>query len=107
MSATGPEPLYTKALIIFCEGSHDVAFCKLVFRKLLKSEHFEHKFSSFPAPLNDLFKASLEKHLLQDMSLDMAHKFFLPDAVLKLKKESVEWLVLLFNCGGKDRTKKP
>ncbi|KEQ15104.1 hypothetical protein [Endozoicomonas numazuensis] len=101
------EKLSTKVLMVFCEGPHDVAFCRLVFGKLLKTEKFEHRFAEFPAPLNDLFKTSLENHLLQDMSLDMAHKFFLPDSVLRLEQDNIEWLVLLFNCGGKDRIDNP
>lgn len=101
------EKLSTKALMVFCEGPHDVAFCRLVFGKLLKTEKFEHRFADFPAPLNDLLKTNLENHLLQDMSLDMAHKFFLPDSVLRLEQDNVEWLVLLFNCGGKDRIDNP
>lgn len=99
--------LNTKALMVFCEGPHDVAFCRLVFRKLFRAEKFEHIFAEFPAPLNNLFRASLERHLLQDMSVDMAHKFFLPDSVLKLVADNCEWLILLFNCGGKDRIDNP
>ena len=99
--------LNTKALMVFCEGPHDVAFCRLVFRKLFRAEKFEHIFAEFPAPLNNLFRASLERHLLQDMSVDMAHKFYLPDSVLKLVADNCEWLILLFNCGGKDRIDNP
>ena len=105
MSAS--KQLCTKALMVFCEGPHDVAFCNLVFGRLLKSTKFENKFADFPAPLNDLFRTSLESHLLQDMSLDMAHKFFLPDSVLRLEQRNIEWLVLLFNCGGRDRIENP
>ena len=97
----------TKALMVFCEGPHDIAFCKLVFRKLFATTKFEHKFAEFPSPLNSLFKTSLENHLLQDMSLDMAHKFFLPDSVLKLGTTDSDWLILLFNCGGKDKIENP
>jgi len=40
------------------------------------------KFSEYPAPFNQLFKTSMENHAAPDMSLDMAHKFFLPDKIL-------------------------
>lgn len=101
------QALDTQALLVFCEGPHDVAFCKLIFGKLFQAKMFEHKFADFPAPLNSPFKTQLEQHLLQDMSLDMAHKFFLPDAVFRLDKDGVEWLILLFNCGGKNRVDNP
>jgi len=39
-------------------------------------------FSEYPAPFNQLFKTSMENHAAPDMSLDMAHKFFLPDKIL-------------------------
>jgi hypothetical protein len=38
----------------------------------------------------------VEKHAAKDLSLDMAHKFFLPDKTLVKD----DWLILLFNAGG-------
>jgi hypothetical protein len=98
-------------LLVFCEGPHDVAFCRLIFKYCfdnfvdLSSEKRGWKFSEYPAPFNDLFKASMENHAAQDMSLDMAHKFFLPDKTLY--NENRKLLVLLFNTGGKTKTDNP
>jgi len=91
-----------KALLVFCEGPHDVAFVRLVMKHFFGFERVEWKFSEYPAPFNQLFRTCVEKHAAQDMSLDMTHKFFLPDRVL-LKEDQV---ALLFNTGGKTHTNK-
>jgi len=93
----------TKALIVFCEGPHDIAFCELVFKGLLSAKNTNEKFAQYPAPFNLLFKNCLEKHAAKDLSLDMAHKFFLPDKTLVLD----DWIVLLFNAGGKEKPQNP
>lgn len=85
-------------LMVFCEGPHDVAFNRMVFKKVMGYELERVQFSKMPAPLNNLFKQTVNNHAASDMSLDMAHKFFLPDSVLR--KDDV--MVLLFNTGGKD-----
>lgn len=94
-----------KALMIFCEGPHDVAFCRFVFRRCLGIDKVGWKFSEYPSPLNQLFRSSMEKHAHKDLSLDMAHKFFLPDRTLY--SEEHNYLVLLFNAGGKSRMDNP
>ena len=93
------------ALMVFCEGPHDVAFCRMAFKYCFGIEQISWKFSDFPSPLNQLFKASMGKHAAQDMSLDMAHKFFLPDKTLY--SEEKKCLILLFNTGGKSKTCNP
>jgi hypothetical protein len=93
------------ALLVFCEGPHDVAFCRLMFKHCFDMSQMSWKFSEYPAPFNQLFKTSMEKHAAQDMSLDMAHKFFLPDKTLYNEKRKL--LVLLFNTGGKSKTDNP
>jgi len=85
------------ALLVFCEGPHDVAFVRRVLKHCLGFTRVEWKFSEFPAPLNSLFRTSVEKHAARDLSLDMAHKFFLPDRVLQ--REDI--VALVFNSGGK------
>jgi hypothetical protein len=92
-------------LLVFCEGPHDVAFCRLMFKYYFDIKQISWKFSEYPAPFNQLFKTSMENHAAQDMSLDMAHKFFLPDKTLY--NENRKLLVLLFNTGGKTKTDNP
>ena len=87
------------ALLAFCEGSHDVAFVRRVLRSCLNFEKVDWRFSEFPSPLNSLFKANVNRHAAQDLSLDMAHKFYLPDHVLRRDDR----VVLLFNSGGKTK----
>lgn len=93
------------ALLVFCEGPHDVAFCRLVFKYCFGINKKSWKFSEYPAPFNQLFKTSMENHAAKDMSLDMAHKFFLPDRTLYSQERKL--FVLLFNTGGKTKTDNP
>lgn len=90
------------ALLIFCEGPHDSAFVRIVLKKLMGYTVEKLKFSEMPSPFHMLFETAVKTHAAQDMSLDMAHKFFLPDTVLR-KDENV---VFLFNCGGKTQYDK-
>ena len=87
------------------DHTHDVAFCRLMFKYCFDISQISWKFSEYPAPFNDLFKTSMEKHAAKDMSLDMEHKFFLPDKTLY--NENRKLLVLLFNTGGKNKTDNP
>jgi len=87
------------ALLAFCEGPHDVAFVRRVLRCSLGFRRVEWPFSEFPAPFNSLFKASMNRHAASDLSLDMAHKFYLPDHVLRRDDR----IALLFNSGGKTK----
>ena len=93
------------ALIVFCEGPHDVAFCRLVFKHCFNIRKVEWKFSEYPAPLDKQFQTILQSHALMDLELDMAHKFFLPDKTLFDMNKKL--LVLLFNTGGKTKTENP
>jgi hypothetical protein len=90
------------ALLCFCEGAHDVAFVRKIFRKILEYKRISVSFSELPVPLNNLFAQAVKKHGAKDLSLDMAHKFYLPDAILR-KENSY---VLLFNSEGKDQFEK-
>jgi hypothetical protein len=90
------------ALLCFCEGAHDVAFVRRIFRKILKYINISVPFSELPVPLNNLFSQAVKKHSARDLSLDMAHKFYLPDAILRNENS----YVLLFNSEGKDQFEK-
>ena len=71
-------------LLVFCEGPNDTAFVRMVMNKLIGFNRMEQlKFSEMPAPFNSLFKNAVKKYTAQDMSLNMVHKFFLPDTVLR------------------------
>lgn len=97
-----------KALLVFCEGPHDVAFVRQVIKYFFNAQKANGskgdglKFSEYPAPFNQLFRTSVENHAARDLSLDMAHKFFLPDRTMVKD----DWLILLFNSGGKTNVEK-
>lgn len=85
------------ALLVFCEGSHDSAFVRMVLKKVIGYQVKRLKFSEMPSPFHKLFETAVKNHAAQDMFLDMTHKFFLPDTILRKNKN----IVLIFNCGGK------
>ena len=90
-------------LFLFCEGPHDVAFCYLVMKYCFGMKTVKDNFSLYPSPLHRLLPQNLKKHAAGDMSLDMAHKFFLPDRTVA----NGDVYVLLFNMGGKTRIDNP
>ena len=98
-----------KAVLIFCEGPHDIAFTRKILKHFWDCEDVVQKFSQYPAPFNSFFPNQIKQHALGDLELDMAHKFFLPDKVLQ---KNEDWF-FLFNCGGnvavknKDEDKSP
>lgn len=95
----------TNGLFIFCEGPHDVAFCSLVLKYFFDLKTVHLKFSEYPFPLNKMFSQNLEKHAARDLTLDMAHKFFLPDR--SMSAEDRKQIILLFNIGGKTKLGNP
>jgi hypothetical protein len=100
--------MITNALIVFCEGPHDLSFIHNILRYCFGATDAIGKtgkgllFSEYPSPFNSLFKVSVDKHAAQDLSLDMAHKFFLPDKTI-VKDDT---MILLFNTGGKNNVDK-
>lgn len=93
---------FVNALVVFCEGPHDTAFVRMVLKKCMGYTVRNIKFSEMPAPFNKLFETAVNKHFAQDMSLDMTHKFFLPDTCLYKEKS----FIFLFNTGGKSKFAK-
>lgn len=89
----------SQVLLVFCEGPHDAAFTRLTLEKIFGYARQTLCFSEFPYPFSALFKKSVQDHVADDLRLDMARKFFLPDHVLR-KDEN---LVLIFNYGGSNR----
>ncbi|MDR0606182.1 MAG: hypothetical protein LBG80_18035 [Bacteroidales bacterium] len=87
------------ALLIFCEGPHDTAILRTIFRKILNYNIVSDKFSEMPYPLDFLFKRMVSKHNYDDLSLDMVHKFHLPSEILRNENN----IVLLFESTGKNQ----
>lgn len=85
-----------KALLVFCEGPHDVAYLRMILQQLLDFEIVSRPFKELPSPFHHLFKVSVATHAARELSLDMAHKFFLPDTILRKNSQ----FILLFNSGG-------
>lgn len=88
--------------IAFCEGPHDAAFVRMVLRHLNGFSVSKLKFSEMPAPFDRLFSNAVKNHAAEDMALDMAHKFFLPDSVLNKENN----YIFLYNAGGKNQYEK-
>ena len=86
-----------KILFIFTEGPHDVAFIKLVLELCFNIHHEQHaKIADFPKPLDSIFFQLMKNHAMGDLSLDMVHKFFLPNYVFRTDF----FFIMLFNTGG-------
>ena len=86
------------ALIVFCEGAHDSGFVRQVMRQSMGFAAAPFRFSELPYPLDRLFPQSMRRHAADDLTLDMAHKFMLPDSILR----KGDRLAAIFNTGGKD-----
>lgn len=84
------------ALLVFCEGKHEVAFMHRLLTKCLGFSDVQYSFSEYPSPFKQMFKENVERHMRSDHSLDSVHSFYLPVEVL----ESSDLIVLLFDARG-------
>lgn len=88
-----------KVCMIFTEGPHDVAFIRKVLTVCCNAtEKTKIKLDEFPEPLASIFQEYVKNRDMQDLSLDMVQKFFLPDRVF----EKGDYFIMLFYTGGKD-----
>lgn len=86
-----------RVLAVFCEGAHDIAFISRVLKYCMGFKRDQTlRINEFPAPFDSLFDESVKSHAVDDLKLDMARKFFLPDQVMR---KGTDW-ILLFNSGG-------
>jgi hypothetical protein len=92
-------PQWSTAHLMFCEGSHDAAFLSHLLRRELSFRQEPLKLSELPNPLADVLKTGFQRRASEDLRLDLAKKFFLPDYVLARDTT----LVLVFSYGGSNR----
>lgn len=85
--------------LLFCEGPHDTAFLSRIFQSQLNFNKAKLKISELPYPLANVLKQSFASRASEDLRLDLAKKFFLPDYTLSNGNK----LVLIFNFGGSTR----
>lgn len=85
--------------IFFCEGPHDAAFLALLLRKMLGYSRTQLKISDTPFPFSNIFRTSMINRSAEDLRLDLAKRFFLPDFLLTRN----DTLVMIFNSGGTSR----
>ncbi|WP_273660409.1 hypothetical protein [Pseudomonas aeruginosa] len=90
---------FSEVFLFFCEGPHDSAFLSLLLRKALGVDRQNLVVSDLPYPFSNIIKKSMESRAAEDLRLDLAKKFFLPDFV----HARGEKLILIFNSGGKNR----
>lgn len=90
-----------KIVLFFAEGPHDIAFIKLALRhRFHLSVNNQQKINSLPTPLNKIFDQLIKEHFWGDWSLDMAHKFLLPNNILNTNDGD---FIFLFNTGGMNK----
>lgn len=92
-------PQWSTAQLVFCEGPHDAAFVNHLLKRELSFKQQQLKLSELPNPLADVLKRSFQHRASEDLRLDLAKKFFLPEYVLA--RDST--LVLVFSYGGSNR----
>jgi hypothetical protein len=85
--------------LMFCEGPHDAAFLNRLLKKQLGFAQIGLKLSELPYPLANVFQQSFKTRVAEDMRLDLAKKFFLPDFMVERGRA----LVMVFNYGGANR----
>jgi hypothetical protein len=85
--------------LMFCEGPHDAAFLNRLLRKQLGFTKVELKLSELPYPISNVIQQSFKTRAAEDLRLDLAKKFFLPDYIVTLDRV----LVMVFNYGGSNR----
>lgn len=92
-------PQWSTAHLMFCEGPQDAAVLNHLLKRELGFKQQILKISEMPYPLANVFKKSFQSRASEDLRLDLAKKFFLPDYVLARDTT----LVLVLNYGGSNR----
>lgn len=85
--------------LMFCEGPHDAAFLNRLLKKKLGFEKAGLTISQLPYPLSSVMQQSFKTRAAEDLRLDLAKKFFLPDYLVRRDTS----LVMVFNYGGSSR----
>lgn len=85
--------------LMFCEGPHDAAFLNRLLKTELDFTKVSLKLSELPYPISNVIQQSFRTRASEDLRLDLAKKFFLPDYILKRDRV----LVMVFNYGGSNR----
>lgn len=85
--------------LLFCEGPHDAAFLNRLLKNHLGFKKIELKISELPYPIRDVLQQSFKTRAADDLRLDLAKKFFLPDFLV----ESDTTVAMVFNYGGSNR----
>lgn len=73
---------WTNIHLMFCEGPHDAAFLNRLLKKQVGYEKVELKLSELPYPISNVLQQSFKTRAADDLRLDLAKKFFLPDFLL-------------------------
>lgn len=92
----------TKALVIFCEGAHDIAYVSQIMKHCFGYKQIlGRKFDAYPAPFNSFFLGAFDKRraATPESGADMAYSFDLPDKAF----EGENRIVFIFNSGGKTK----
>lgn len=92
-------PKWTTTHLMFCEGPHDGAVLAHLLKRELSFKQEKLKLSELPYPLANVLKTGFQNRASEDLRLDLARKFFLPEYVLA--RETT--LILVFSYGGSNR----
>lgn len=87
--------------LMFCEGPHDAAFVGKLLVEVLAFKKIKINLTQIPDPVGAVLMQGMKTRAAEDLRLDLAKKFLLPDYCLR--RERI--LVLIFNYGGGSRPK--
>lgn len=88
----------SRILVLFCEGSHDVAFLSKIFKTACYKTYHNIKIREYPHPLGGIFEGSLKNIPFGDLKIDEISTKSIPNKILKNNEE--EKIVLLYALGG-------
>jgi len=92
-------PTFLSAHLFFCEGPHDAAFISLLLKRKFNFSRINLTISELPYPFKNIIQQSMSRRSAEDLRLDLAKKFFLPDFTLS----NGEKIIMIFNYGGINR----
>lgn len=86
----------SKIIVVFCEGSHDVAFLSRLLKTVCYEAYHDVKIKDYPSPLNGIFEGSLKNLEFAELKINEVSSKSIPKKILK-RKDSI---ILLYSLGG-------
>jgi len=86
----------SKIIVVFCEGSHDVAFLSRLLKTVCYETYHDVKIKNYPSPLNGIFEGSLKNLEFAELKINEVSSKSIPKKILR-RDDNV---VLFYSLGG-------